>query len=1013
MADIDFDPNKLDELDALGFENENDLDYPGERAEADDRLTPLQKLEKYMESENVYTRQMVARGLLDTMRIACSSETTGILNAMIKLSEDVDPIVRSELMEQVPHVAVFCTEYEHKFESAVQDYILPMVVRYLNDSNNQVRKTSQAALLVLLEQELVSKADIEEQVVGVILELASPDSLDDYRTEAVALMSKMAPLLGREMSERLFLKRYSEMCTDPLMHVRKVCAANFGDICTVVGEESTESQLLEKFYFLCEDGVWGVRKACAECFMAVSCSCSLSVRRNELANLFINLLCDQSRWVRVAAFQQLGPFISTFATDNRTPRHSLDLGDIEVDDIQKAAIEQKVIAELSALDSFTNNNSLSELRLKKTEETCDIKLEEPSEEPMDISEEIDLDDINGAPSDDGNDLSVEEKRASIFSNSKGVENNETVIKNNQCNGSEQTCDKSALNLELTPDENVELSEDIEWNTDEITDADNGDIVGISNRDDSSNTDSSITNIFLNTNTNTNDEHTESLQDQRNSALENEDNSVSDGNDGDHIHSDNLVNNFNSFQFWRTPLPAVNVDLDLVKGSHKNEQFTASGKDKSMIYAIETNVKVFSNELSDSEKSLMKSLTDMQIESNTEESEGQESEVLFHTASVRTVSETHETVDNIGSTHVLGHNLNESSMTMLDGIATQDMSNSSLGYIDNDFSPSHDSLQDNFIDDTQLAQQQDIVPQNLLENYLGMVDPARAQTVDSEITKHCAFNIPAVALTLGRRNWHCIKSLYETLASDMQWKVRKTLAYSIHELAVILGEDITHRDLVPVFDGFLKDLDEVRIGVLRHLADFLRLLHPEIRKLYLPKIQDFMATDNNRNWRFRLELAEQLVLISELYSAYEVSEYLLPIGIALIGDRVSEVRLVSYRLISIILRRFNECGDDKLKSCLVKELTEKFAQSPKSAGRKIFCQLCQVILEENVFPPEQFAQEFLPSLLLLVNDPIPNVRISLARTIAHYSQDEDILPSWIPFRVLNSNCLMTGSQDNFI
>jgi hypothetical protein len=29
--------------------------------------------------------------------------------------------------------------------------------------------------------------DIEEQVVGVILDLASPDSLDDYRTEAVAV----------------------------------------------------------------------------------------------------------------------------------------------------------------------------------------------------------------------------------------------------------------------------------------------------------------------------------------------------------------------------------------------------------------------------------------------------------------------------------------------------------------------------------------------------------------------------------------------------------------------------------------------------------------------------------------------------------------------------------------------------------------------------------------------------------------------------------------------------------
>ena len=54
---------------------------------------------------------------------------------------------------------------------------------------------------------------------------------------------------------------------------------------------------LPKFYYLCEDGVWGVRKACAECFMAVSCSCSLEVRRGELSNLFVNLLCDLSRWV--------------------------------------------------------------------------------------------------------------------------------------------------------------------------------------------------------------------------------------------------------------------------------------------------------------------------------------------------------------------------------------------------------------------------------------------------------------------------------------------------------------------------------------------------------------------------------------------------------------------------------------------------------------------------------------------------------------------------------------------
>ena len=56
----------------------------------------------------------------------------------------------------------------------------------------------------------------------------------------------------------------------------------------------------------------------------------------------------------------------------------------------------------------------------------------------------------------------------------------------------------------------------------------------------------------------------------------------------------------------------------------------------------------------------------------------------------------------------------------------------------------------------------------------------------------------------------------------QWKVRRTLAFSIHQLAAILGQELTLTDLVPVFDEFVKDLDEVRIGVLKHFADFLKV-----------------------------------------------------------------------------------------------------------------------------------------------------------------------------------------------
>lgn len=66
----------------------------------------------------------------------------------------------------------------------------------------------------------------------------------------------------------------------------------------------------------------------------------------------------------------------------------------------------------------------------------------------------------------------------------------------------------------------------------------------------------------------------------------------------------------------------------------------------------------------------------------------------------------------------------------------------------------------------------------------------------------------------------VSSLYKVF--HLQWKVRRTIASSIHELAIIVGEDVATQDLVPIFTGFIKDLDEVRIGALKHLAEFLKV-----------------------------------------------------------------------------------------------------------------------------------------------------------------------------------------------
>ena len=66
--------------------------------------------------------------------------------------------------------------------------------------------------------------------------------------------------------------------------------------------------------------------------MPVSCVCSPQIRKKELAPLFVNLLRDQSRWVRMTAYQALGPFISTFADSQITALLHNDNGEIVITD---------------------------------------------------------------------------------------------------------------------------------------------------------------------------------------------------------------------------------------------------------------------------------------------------------------------------------------------------------------------------------------------------------------------------------------------------------------------------------------------------------------------------------------------------------------------------------------------------------------------------------------------------------------------------------------------------------
>lgn len=75
-----------------------------------------------------------------------------------------------------------------------------------------------------------------------------------------------------------------------------------------------------------------MRKQCAEVVTIIACTCTPSLRRSILSPAFEKLLDDQSRWVKMAAFESLGPFISTFANPRITDLQYNQIGELIVVD---------------------------------------------------------------------------------------------------------------------------------------------------------------------------------------------------------------------------------------------------------------------------------------------------------------------------------------------------------------------------------------------------------------------------------------------------------------------------------------------------------------------------------------------------------------------------------------------------------------------------------------------------------------------------------------------------------
>lgn len=116
---------------------------------------------------------------------------------------------------------------------------------------------------------------------------------------------------------------------------------------------------------------------------------------------------------------------------------------------------------------------------------------------------------------------------------------------------------------------------------------------------------------------------------------------------------------------------------------------------------------------------------------------------------------------------------------------------------------------------------------------------------------CAFNFPAVALTVGRARWPELRSYYADLARNKNVLIRKTMAASLGEIAGIIGEEATLMDLLPVWWDSLNNEDEtVRTKAVEALESLLPNLGREAGKAVMGGLLSLWESGRFRGWRER-------------------------------------------------------------------------------------------------------------------------------------------------------------------
>jgi HEAT repeat len=701
-------------------------------------------------------------------------------------------------------------------------------------------------------------------------------------------MAKVAPIIGTEMAHETFFDKFMELTQCDIPNIRKQCATVFPVMCEVLGSELLESSMLPLFVKLCDDSSWNIRNACAQILPMISILCCLSLRRKYLVPIMKKFMFDESRWVITSALNSLGEFLATFAQPpiiGLAYNYRLELfitNAADQDFRQQYQSNMLLYSNQPNSSVIFKNLEYYEKEFEKEFLIGDGQKVRSLSVPNTAS--VKLSPVGDAAA---KKVNIETYLLSIIkanhfndrmNTSGGRLSSTTASESDECElfSIQNSANPAALLKRLSSS----TADDMKDNDDNNNGDDpfskflkfnmplkNNFINRILTPD---NVESTFVWHMGFGNSNSENEsvlHNYDYIFKENGSTEQEE---------DDDDEDDDITDFED-KYLNKSVKSYDDDWDAADGSAE-DAFEKKLNNLTLRDKLNNNV--------DPEDSELEKFNSHQY-------------WYIEPPKLDELVDQNELNNNKDGDSDSSFNADQSTVIMDDDDDNESNDSMKIMKCDSKVPPMTLTLDkpEEEVETPQANNDSAEVEWNLIEDFVYMKD------IDNNLCFKCAYNFPAVMLTLGKQFWPLLHQHFLSLCNDLQSsvRVRKTMAKSIYQIALIVGSQQATQDLVAPFVEFFKDIDEIKIEVVKQVSNFIKIVDPSKHEIIINQLEMcWHPTINVINWRLREQIGVQIVELNKFGPRIQKENcllYLTGLALKLMMDKYDCVRKVGIDAVS--------------------------------------------------------------------------------------------------------------------